>query len=60
MAVETQVLFQEPEQVLNGKSPQVHAAQVLRGNLFWTRPEEPQWTLGARGSVFLQELYADD
>ena len=60
MAVETHMLLQEAEQMLNGEAPQVHAAQVLRGNVFGTRPEEPERAFVARRTVFLQELYADD
>jgi hypothetical protein len=58
--VETHVLFQEAEEMLNGEAPQVHPAQVLRGDIFRTRPEEPERTLVARRTVFLQELDTDD
>ena len=60
MAVEPHMLFQEPKQVLNGEPPQVHPAQVLRDDIFRTRPEEPDWMPGARRAVLLQELYTDD
>ena len=53
-------MFQEPEQMLNGEPPQIHPAQVLRGNSFWTRPEEPERAFVTRCPVFLQELDTDD
>ena len=45
MAVETHVLFQEAEQMLNGEAPQVHAAQVLRCNVL------PDLSRRARGDA---------
>ena len=59
MAVEAHTLLQKPEQMLDGKAPQVHMAQVLRRNLFRAGPEEPQRTFVTRRAVFLQELYTD-
>jgi hypothetical protein len=60
IAVESHVLFQEAEQVLNREPPQLHAAQVLRSNLLQTHPEEPERLLAAWCAIFIQKLYTDN
>ena len=59
MAVEPQMLFEKAKQVLDGKTPQVHAAQVLKRRGWRSGPEEPEWAFVTRGAILLQELDAN-
>jgi hypothetical protein len=56
---QSQVLFEESEHVLDGKSPQVDASQVNQGHRDRSGPEQIEWTLKAGRAVGLEELDAD-
>ncbi len=54
---ESQLLFEETEEVLNSEAQQIHQRQVGQGNVLWAAPEEPQGTFVAWRTVSLQELH---
>jgi hypothetical protein len=58
VAIGAHVLFEKAEQMLNGKTPQVHPAQVLQRHAFGTCPKQPDGTFVTRCAILFQKLYA--
>jgi hypothetical protein len=57
---QTQPLFEEPEEVLDAETQQIHLAQIDQGHGGRPTPEQPQGPLILGLAVGGQELNADD
>ena len=55
-AIQSHVLFEKPEHVLNGEPPQVHLAQLLQKDTGWSSPEQPHGLFVAGLPIRLQEF----
>jgi len=55
-----QMLFEKPEQMLNGKAPQIHPRQVGQRHRSWASPEQIERTLEARRTIGFEKLNRED
>ena len=51
VGIQSQMLLQETEVMLDGEAPQIHAAQVLRRHVGRTGPKQPERAFVARGPI---------